>query len=350
MKRLLSMLIMFMLCLSLLVPTLAGAQEVKTSVPAPDLRVALGQLLGEHAQLAIIAMQKGYDAAPDFGDAAAALGKNTDDLTAAIASVYGQPAGDAFKPIWASHIGYFVDYVKATGAKDEAGRQKAVTQLEDYRMKQAEFFNMANPQYFDKTAIADGLKMHITHLLDAFNSYVNKDYDKTYSNVRTAYAHMFMTSDALAGGITAQFPDKFPAAAPMPQMSSIWMKIGSGALTINGMTTWMDVAPFMKDTHTFIPLRYLGEAIGAEVTWDAATQTAWVKTGGNTATFWIGKSYMELNGQSKEIGTPIFLEGGRTQVPLRFITELLGWNVQWNDADGSITLTKGMTMDMAHSH
>ncbi|OCT12988.1 hypothetical protein A8709_21950 [Paenibacillus pectinilyticus] len=329
-------------------PAKFPAETVKS--PGIDLRAGLGQLLGEHASLAVIAMQKGIDGAPDFAAAARALGNNTNDLSAAIASVYGQAAGDAFNTVWSSHIGYFVEYVKATGAKDEAGRKNAVAELEDYRMKQAAFFNMANPMYFDTATIADGLKMHITHLLEAFDSYVNKDFTGAYTFERTAYAHMFATASALAGGIVAQFPEKFHGPVTMSPTTSIWMKIGSGALTINGTTTWMDVAPFMKDGNTFIPLRYLGEAIGAEVTWDAATQTAWVKTGGNTATFWIGKPYMELNGQRKDIGTPIFLHGGRTQVPLRFITELLGWDVKWNDADWSITLTKAMAMDMGHSH
>jgi hypothetical protein len=53
--------------------------------------------------------------------------------------------------------------------------------------------------------------MHINHLLDAFNSYVNKDYTTAYADARTAYAHMFMTAAALAAGIEAQLPAKFPA-------------------------------------------------------------------------------------------------------------------------------------------
>lgn len=211
MKKLHSKLAILMLCLSLFVPALANAHEVDTNGAAPDLQAALGELLGEHALLAVIAMQKGYDGAPDFNEAAAALGKNTDDLSAAIASVYGNAAGGAFKPIWSSHIGYFVDYVKAAAAKDEAGRQKAVADLDGYRMKQAEFFHNANPAYFESAALAEGLKMHINHLLDAFNSYVNKDYIAAYEDTRTAYAHMFMTAGELAGGIQAQFPDKFPA-------------------------------------------------------------------------------------------------------------------------------------------
>jgi hypothetical protein len=532
MKRLQSKMAILMLCLSLFIPTLASAHEVDTSGPLPDLRAALGQLLGEHALLAVIAMQKGYDAAPDFNDAAAALSQNTDDLTAAIASIYGQSAGDAFKPIWASHIGYFVDYVKATGAKDEAGRQKAVAELEDYRLKQAEFFNMANPKYFDKNAIADGLKMHINHLLDAFNSYVNKDYDKSYTEIRTAYAHMFMTADSLAGGIAAQFPNKFPAGtvtspgidlraglgqllgehaslavlamqkgidgAPdfaaaagalngntedlsaaiasvygpaageaftaiwsshigyfvdyvqatgakneagraqaiaeledyrmkqavffnkanpsyfetaaiaaglkehinhllsafnqyvtkdltnaytsertayahmfmtasaltngivaqfpdkfhgksaMSPMTMIKMNTDSTTLEINGKSVKMDVAPFIQSSSIYIPLRYLGEAIGVNITWENTKKTLWIKDGENTAVFWVGKSYMELNGQRKDIGSPVLLKNGRVQVPVRFIAELLGWNVAWNSKDGGITLTKAMKA--VHSH
>lgn len=354
MKNLQSKMAILLLCLSLFIPTLASAHEVDTNGAAPDLRAALGQLLGEHALLAVVAMQKGYDGAADFPDAAAALGKNTDDLSAAFASVYGKAAGEAFKPIWTSHIGYFVDYVKATAAKDEAGRQQAIAELEDYRMKQAEFFHMANPQYFETAAIADGLKMHINHLLEAFDSYVSKDYANAYVYERTAYAHMFATASELTGGIVAQFPDTFHGKAVKPAVDSIGLKVGSTALTINGKTNQMDVAPLNKNGSIFIPLRYLGEAIGAGVTWDQANQTVWVKTGGNTAAFWVGQSYMELNGQRKEIGSPVFLKNDRVQVPLRFIAELLGWDVQWTPANGAISLTRAavteMKMEMEHAH
>lgn len=323
-----------------------------TTSPGIDLRAGLGQLLGEHATLAALAMQKGIDGAPDFTAAAAALNSNTDDLSAAIATVYGTAAGDAFKPIWSSHIGYFVDYVKATAAKDETGRGQAVAALEDYRMKQAEFFHSANPAYFETAAIADGLKMHIGHLLDTFNSYVNKDYAKAYSLERTAYSHMFMTASELTGGIVAQFPDKFhgKSDAAAPEMTTISMKKGSTAVTVNGTTRQMDVTPVMKNGSTFIPLRYLGEAIGVDITWDNTKKTLWIKDGDNTAVFWAGQSYMELNGERKNIGAPVFLDSGRVQVPVRFIAELLGWDVSYTLADGTITLTKAMAATLEHSH
>ncbi|WP_245237686.1 copper amine oxidase N-terminal domain-containing protein [Paenibacillus ihuae] len=323
--------------------------------PGIDLRAGLGQLLGEHATLAALAMQKGINGAPDFTAAAGVLNSNTEDLSAAIASVYGTAAGDAFKTIWTSHIGYFVDYVKATAAGDEAGRQKAVAELEDYRMKQAAFFHSANPAYFETAAIAEGLKMHIGHLLDTFNSYVNKDFANAYTFERTAYAHMFMTASELTGGIVAQFPDKFhgKTAASAADMTTISMMTGSTAVTVNGKTSKMDVTPVMKKGSIFIPLRYLGEAIGVDVTWDNTKKTLWIKDGANTAVFWAGQSYMELNGQRKNIGAPVFLDSGRVQVPVRFIAELLGWDVKWTQSNGAITLTKSMpaaTATMGHSH
>ncbi|MGA9231641.1 MAG: copper amine oxidase, partial [Exiguobacterium oxidotolerans] len=96
----------------------SGNMSLDVSSPASDLRATLDQLLSEHAYLAVVAMQKGIDGADDFDQAAGALNQNADDLSAAVGSVYGDEGGEAFKEIWKSHIGYFVDYVKATGAED----------------------------------------------------------------------------------------------------------------------------------------------------------------------------------------------------------------------------------------
>ncbi|MCR8633246.1 hypothetical protein [Paenibacillus radicis (ex Xue et al. 2023)] len=73
-------------------------------------------------------MQKAMDGAPDFNDAAAALNTNSDEPTDSIGSVYGKDAGEAFRNGWQTHIAFFVDYVNATAAKDEA-RLKAPLEL-----------------------------------------------------------------------------------------------------------------------------------------------------------------------------------------------------------------------------
>lgn len=146
------------LSLALMLPTagLASAhthsESIMTAMPAVaaevsnkavDLRAALDSSLSEHAFLAVVTMQKGIDGKGDFDAAAGALAQNTDDLSKAVASVYGEKGGAAFKEIWSSHIGYFVDYVKATGAKDDAAKKKALAELDGYRVKQAAFLDSA---------------------------------------------------------------------------------------------------------------------------------------------------------------------------------------------------------------
>ncbi|MBD0837096.1 copper amine oxidase, partial [Aestuariibaculum suncheonense] len=63
-------------------------------------------MFSAHAALAALTMQKGIDGAKDFEAAAAELNENTDDITAAVESVYGAEGAAQFKEIWSSHIGY----------------------------------------------------------------------------------------------------------------------------------------------------------------------------------------------------------------------------------------------------
>jgi cytochrome c556 len=324
------------------------------SNPAFGLRSALEQKLGEHAILAVIAMQKGIDGAADFGQAAASLNRNTEELSAAVGSVYGEEADMAFKKVWSSHIGYFVDYVTATAAWNQPDKNKALAELEEYRMEQAKFFAEANPM-FDEAGLASGLKMHIDHLVDAFDLYVAGKHDDAYEQARTAYMHMFPTGAYLAKGIAAQFPDVFHTAAENDVMK-VWFKIQSNVLIIDGKESKMDTMPFNRNGTSYIPLRYLAEAIGAKVTWDNEARSVWIDAGEAKAQFWIGQPFMELNGKRMEIGQPVILQDDRTQVPVRFVAELFGWDVAWGTSDWSITLTKktdaekGAMHDMHNMH
>ncbi|ARU60363.1 hypothetical protein CBW65_04255 [Tumebacillus avium] len=307
-------------------------KNTSTTSAAVDLRVALDSLLSEHASLAILAMQKGIDGKQDFTTVAAALNANTDDLSSAVASIYGKEAGVQFKTIWSSHIGYFVDYVTATAAKDTAGQQQAVANLDGYRAAQAKFFAGADP-YMNEQAIRDALNAHVQELLNAFNDYVAKDYAGVYENYETAYDHMFMTGLSLSSAIAAQFPAKFGGTE-----ADLW--INSKTFTVNGMEKRFDVAPFLRGDRTFVSLRALSETVGAKVDWAEATQTVTVTAGHDVLKFWIGQDYMTFNGETRQIGTPAFIVQDRTQVPLRFIAEQLGWHVDWNGSKQGITLTK----------
>lgn len=208
------------LSMSLLVPTAAFAHghegkaaetnaDTSVSTPASELRSTLGHLFTEHAFLAVETLKKGADGTEDFDALAGALGQNTDDLTAAVASVYGEEAGVAFKEIWSSHIGYFVDYATATAGDDQAGKDKAVAELDKYIVEQAAFLETATEGRLKAADLETGLKMHVDQLVWAFDSYVAGDYETSYMNEREAIKHMTMVAAGLSTAITDQFPDKF---------------------------------------------------------------------------------------------------------------------------------------------
>ncbi|ASN07122.1 copper amine oxidase [Virgibacillus necropolis] len=185
------------------------AEKPTVTNAAVDLRATLGTLLSEHGNLAIITMRKGIEGAEDFEAAAAQLGENTQALSDAIASVYGEEAGQGFHDMWSAHIGYFVDYVNGTAAEDEAAKEKALEELSQYRQDFSAFLEKATEGRVEADALAEGLQTHVNQLVSAFDSYVAGDYATAFSKQADARSHLYMTAKGLSSAITAQFPDKF---------------------------------------------------------------------------------------------------------------------------------------------
>ncbi|MGI9027833.1 MAG: hypothetical protein ACR2FM_03265 [Candidatus Saccharimonadales bacterium] len=172
-----------------------------------DLRVALNNLEAQHVDLASAATRAGFDGDKSFAAAAGALSKNTDDLTAAITSVYGEPAGAQFKEIWASHIGFFVDYTVAAKAGDQAGMDKAVQNLNGYVEAISTFLSGANPN-LPKEAVAQLITEHVGLLKEAVDKHGAGDYAGSYDAQDRARVQITtQIADTLAGAIVKQNPD-----------------------------------------------------------------------------------------------------------------------------------------------
>jgi len=182
-----------------------AGDSTKTAV---DLRVTLDRLLGEHANLAVFAMQKGVNGAEDFEAIGNSLEENTVALGGAIGSVYGDEAETAFLELWRNHIGFFVDYTVATAKDDAQGRKLALDKLAGYRVEFAQFLAGANPN-LTSDGVSALLQDHVDQLTASLDTYKAGEYEQAYREVRSAYEHMFMTGDALAGAIVTQYPEKF---------------------------------------------------------------------------------------------------------------------------------------------
>ena len=109
--------------------------------------------------------------------------------------------------------------------------------------------------------------------------------------------------------------------------------IGSKRYTVNGVALYMDVAPYIKDGRTFIPLRYAARASGVAdenivFTYPMVTL---VKEN-RVVVAAIGSNLLHVNGEAFTMDTaPELIDPpGRTMFPIRWLATALGCNVEWN--------------------
>lgn len=100
-----------------------------------------------------------------------------------------------------------------------------------------------------------------------------------------------------------------------------------------------DMQPFILRGRTMVPLRALTEGLGMLVGWDRATQTVTVHKGELVVELQIGAAVARVNGRPVDLDPPAQLVGGRTYMPLRLISEGLGFTVDWDGPTQTIAVT-----------
>lgn len=92
-----------------------------------------------------------------------------------------------------------------------------------------------------------------------------------------------------------------------------------------------NVAPFVVNGRTLLPIRFVSEALGAKVNWNDSTRTVTVVKGSDTIELVIGSNIMKKNGSEIQIDVPAAIYYDRTMLPLRAVAEALGKKVFWDD-------------------
>ncbi len=99
------------------------------------------------------------------------------------------------------------------------------------------------------------------------------------------------------------------------------------------------VNPQIINSRTMVPLRKIFELLGCSIDWDGATKTVSATKGETEIILQIGNNIAKLNdikaGKNSEIklDSPPVIVDSRTLVPLRFISESLGLEVAWDNAN-----------------
>ncbi|AFV10449.1 copper amine oxidase-like protein [Thermacetogenium phaeum DSM 12270] len=113
-------------------------------------------------------------------------------------------------------------------------------------------------------------------------------------------------------------------------------KIGEKKYTVNGQEFEMDVAPIAEAGRTYLPARFVANAMGvpdANILWDQASKTVTVIRGERFVQMKVGSKQILVNGITLNMDVAPKVVPGRVLIPFRFLAQALGAEVVWDPAD-----------------
>ncbi|ABO51609.1 copper amine oxidase domain protein [Desulforamulus reducens MI-1] len=103
---------------------------------------------------------------------------------------------------------------------------------------------------------------------------------------------------------------------------------------VNYQRLYLDVAPVLDNGRTLVPMRKIFERLGADIDWNAQSQTVTATKGEVKIELTLGKTTAVVNGKNIKLDVPAKLVDGRTMVPMRFVGETLGAKVNYVTTNG----------------
>lgn len=124
----------------------------------------------------------------------------------------------------------------------------------------------------------------------------------------------------------------------------ICLKIDTSSAYAFGELTSIDdtndkVVPYIVNDRTLVPLRFVSETLGADVLWEDGWNYCYVNKGDKKIKITFGSADIEVNGEIITYEAPVQVVENRTMVPIRFISEELGYHVHWNQPNQAVVIS-----------
>lgn len=168
-----------------------------------------------------------------------------------------------------------------------------------------------------------------------FNEEIKEDSEYTlYINGEenitvTAGANSFGTSGKMQGGRQGGFDVQNQSV-----QSDAEIKV-----KVNNKFVSFDTNPILVNDTTLVGFRAILEALGADVDWDEQTQTVTASKGDTKIKLVINSKTAYVNGKENTLNTAPQIIGSSTMVPVRFISEQLNMNVDWDEQNQLVTIS-----------
>jgi hypothetical protein len=114
---------------------------------------------------------------------------------------------------------------------------------------------------------------------------------------------------------------------------------------VNGsQVRFPDEQPYMDSSkgRVYIPVRFVSEALGADVEWQQEQQNILINKDKMMILLHSGSRDVYVDGRFYTLDAPLSMVNGRNMIPLRFVSEALGAAVEWtaDSSGGHVDITK----------
>jgi hypothetical protein len=120
---------------------------------------------------------------------------------------------------------------------------------------------------------------------------------------------------------------------------TIRLTAGGPTAMVGDEERMLDAPPMIVNGVTFVPLRFISEAFGADVSWNEALKVVFLARGPSQVQLSIGSKLAIIDGRITQMLEAPLIQNGRTMVPLRFISEAFGADVTWDQATKAVTVS-----------
>lgn len=125
---------------------------------------------------------------------------------------------------------------------------------------------------------------------------------------------------------------------------TISMKAGQQEVTVNGATIKLQKPPVIINGSTYVPLRFIGEQLGAAVKWLPKERSVIYITHDKNIQLWLNSSQAKVGVKLLSLSAPPKQINGTVMVPLRFVADQLGAKAEYNKATGVIVVAGEISM------
>jgi len=149
-----------------------------------------------------------------------------------------------------------------------------------------------------------------------------------------------------AGGkytLTVKFPGETTLrsqAYTIQESKKIVFRLGSTLYIDDGVLQTLEAAPTIINGRTMIPVRAVGNALGAETSYNGTNRTVTIRVGGKEILLFIDSTMAKVNNEWVSLDVAATIINGRTLVPVRFVSQHFGAEVEWDAATQEVIITR----------